>query len=346
TLFPYTTLFRSRFDRQGLVSPIPYCPAKISANSGPTASTKTSAKRLTYTGTGSMMPSTKQIGTKASGSGVEFSATNSPRTWNLRRQRALFKKLEHWHELVAHPMSFWIRAEILSTWFTDSDYPSCHPDSRSGRTNSNPAGGRLDTACSRAGSAQRFMQVGEAQGSRKSPPVKVCFQRNTGCALRSGKPVVLLLESKSTTYTGASRTRTMKQKSQTACAEDSRRQTTETLGGSAFSIGASTWRRLSWFAATIRCSSRKAVRSTSSLAEQRIAVLRRSLAIRSRASRMPDRVPCAQSLRSADFLSKKQLREHIASFIAFWNKDPTPFIWTKPAAAIIRSHRRMLARIS
>jgi len=53
-----------------------------------------------------------------------------------------------------------------------------------------------------------------------------------------------------------------------------------------------------------------------------------------------------QSLRSADFLSKKQLREHIASFIAFWNKDPTPFIWTKPAAAIIRSHRRMLARIS
>jgi hypothetical protein len=28
------------------------------------------------------------------------------------------------------------------------------------------------------------------------------------------------------------------------------------------------------------------------------------------------------------------------------NKHPTPFEWTKPAAAIIRSHKRMLARIS
>ena len=53
-----------------------------------------------------------------------------------------------------------------------------------------------------------------------------------------------------------------------------------------------------------------------------------------------------QSLRATDFLSKKQLRDHIAAYIAGWNKDPTPFIWTKPAAAIIRSHRRMLARIS
>jgi transposase len=53
-----------------------------------------------------------------------------------------------------------------------------------------------------------------------------------------------------------------------------------------------------------------------------------------------------QSLRATEFLSKKQLREHIAAYIAHWNQDPTPFIWTKPAAAIIRSHRRMLDRIS
>lgn len=53
-----------------------------------------------------------------------------------------------------------------------------------------------------------------------------------------------------------------------------------------------------------------------------------------------------QSLRATEFLSKKQLRQHIASYIASWNDDPRPFIWTKPAAAIIRSHRRMVARIS
>jgi hypothetical protein len=29
-----------------------------------------------------------------------------------------------------------------------------------------------------------------------------------------------------------------------------------------------------------------------------------------------------------------------------WNKAPTPFAWTKPANAIIKSHRRMLDRIS
>ena len=53
-----------------------------------------------------------------------------------------------------------------------------------------------------------------------------------------------------------------------------------------------------------------------------------------------------QSLKATDFLSKKQLREHIAAYIAHWNQDPTPLIWTKPAAAIIRSRQRMLARIS
>ena len=29
-----------------------------------------------------------------------------------------------------------------------------------------------------------------------------------------------------------------------------------------------------------------------------------------------------------------------------WNRSPTPFDWTKPAAAIIRIHRKMLNRIS
>lgn len=53
-----------------------------------------------------------------------------------------------------------------------------------------------------------------------------------------------------------------------------------------------------------------------------------------------------QSLRATDFPSKKALRAHLASYIAGWNQDPTPFLWTKPAAAIIRSHRRMLDRIS
>lgn len=53
-----------------------------------------------------------------------------------------------------------------------------------------------------------------------------------------------------------------------------------------------------------------------------------------------------QSLRATDFLSKKQLRQHIAAYVAGWNKEPRPFIWTKPAAAIIQSHRRMIARIS
>lgn len=53
-----------------------------------------------------------------------------------------------------------------------------------------------------------------------------------------------------------------------------------------------------------------------------------------------------QSLRTSDFPNKKALRAHIAAYIKHWNQDPTPFIWTKPAAAIIRSHRRMLARTS
>jgi transposase len=53
-----------------------------------------------------------------------------------------------------------------------------------------------------------------------------------------------------------------------------------------------------------------------------------------------------QSLSETDFPSKKALREHIAAYMRSWNKNPTPFAWTKPANAIIKSHRRMLDRIS
>jgi hypothetical protein len=48
----------------------------------------------------------------------------------------------------------------------------------------------------------------------------------------------------------------------------------------------------------------------------------------------------------SDFPSKTALRKHIDDYIAHWNENPTLFIWTKPAAAIIKSHRRMLERIS
>lgn len=53
-----------------------------------------------------------------------------------------------------------------------------------------------------------------------------------------------------------------------------------------------------------------------------------------------------QSLSLTNFPSKKALRDHLEAYIAKWNTHPTPFIWTKPAAAIIRSHRKMLDRIS
>lgn len=53
-----------------------------------------------------------------------------------------------------------------------------------------------------------------------------------------------------------------------------------------------------------------------------------------------------QSLGVSDFRSKRALRDHIDAFMRGWNKNPTPFAWTKPAKAIIRSHRRMLDRIS
>jgi transposase len=53
-----------------------------------------------------------------------------------------------------------------------------------------------------------------------------------------------------------------------------------------------------------------------------------------------------QALSTTDFPTKAALREHITAYLRSWNRNPTPFAWTKPAAAIIRSHRRMLERIS
>jgi len=53
-----------------------------------------------------------------------------------------------------------------------------------------------------------------------------------------------------------------------------------------------------------------------------------------------------QSLGTTGFPSKRALREHIVAYMEAWNRNPTPFEWTKPARAIIRSHRRMLDRIS
>jgi len=53
-----------------------------------------------------------------------------------------------------------------------------------------------------------------------------------------------------------------------------------------------------------------------------------------------------RSLRRTSFASKAALRRHISDFLADWNRNPTPFVWTKPARTIIRHRRRMLARIS
>jgi hypothetical protein len=53
-----------------------------------------------------------------------------------------------------------------------------------------------------------------------------------------------------------------------------------------------------------------------------------------------------QSLSVMDFPSKKALRDHLTAYMRAWKKNPTPFACTKPAEAIIRSHRRMLERIS
>jgi len=53
-----------------------------------------------------------------------------------------------------------------------------------------------------------------------------------------------------------------------------------------------------------------------------------------------------QSLSVTDFYSKAALREHLAAYMRAWNRNPTPFAWTKPAHAIIGSRRRMIERMS
>jgi transposase len=53
-----------------------------------------------------------------------------------------------------------------------------------------------------------------------------------------------------------------------------------------------------------------------------------------------------QSLSVTDFASKRALQDHLITYLRAWNKNPTPFEWTKPARALIRSHKRMLDRIS
>lgn len=53
-----------------------------------------------------------------------------------------------------------------------------------------------------------------------------------------------------------------------------------------------------------------------------------------------------QSLSVTDFASKRALQDHLVAYLRAWNKHPTPFEWTKPAKAIIKSHKRMFDRIS
>lgn len=53
-----------------------------------------------------------------------------------------------------------------------------------------------------------------------------------------------------------------------------------------------------------------------------------------------------QSLFVTDFDSKKALRDHLCAYIRSWKRNPTPFEWTRPAKAIIASHRRALDRLS
>lgn len=53
-----------------------------------------------------------------------------------------------------------------------------------------------------------------------------------------------------------------------------------------------------------------------------------------------------QSLSLTDFPSKRALRDHLSAYMRQWNRSPTPFEWTKPASAIIRTHRKMFNHIS
>ena len=53
-----------------------------------------------------------------------------------------------------------------------------------------------------------------------------------------------------------------------------------------------------------------------------------------------------QSLSITDFPSTRALMDHLRAYLRAWNQNPTPFDWTKPARALITSHKRMLDRIS
>lgn len=53
-----------------------------------------------------------------------------------------------------------------------------------------------------------------------------------------------------------------------------------------------------------------------------------------------------RSLKQTSFASKTELKRHLRSFLESWNRDPTPFVWTKSAHTIVRDHRKMLDRIS
>jgi len=53
-----------------------------------------------------------------------------------------------------------------------------------------------------------------------------------------------------------------------------------------------------------------------------------------------------QALSLTDFGSKRALRDHLVAYLRTWNRNPTPFEWTKPAKALIRSHKRMCDLIS
>ena len=53
-----------------------------------------------------------------------------------------------------------------------------------------------------------------------------------------------------------------------------------------------------------------------------------------------------QALSLTDFASKRALRDHLVAYLRAWNRNPTSFEWTKPAKALIRSHKRMCDLIS
>jgi transposase len=53
-----------------------------------------------------------------------------------------------------------------------------------------------------------------------------------------------------------------------------------------------------------------------------------------------------RSLTRTSFFNRSALKAHLRAFLASWNANPTPFVWTKKAHTVVRDHRKMLARIS